>query len=269
MIGLTFRRGALTVALVAWAVNSSLASPLPRCETHIELSGIRVLRVEHNGVIVLRNGRAVDVEGILLPRGESDHAPAALAHEALAAEDALADHHRVTLALQPPKEDRYGRLRAQVFFPYDHDQPWLQLMLLERGLARVDLAPDRPECAGNLYAAEAKARAGHRGIWAYRAYAIRHPNDLAKDIGTFQIVEGIIQSVGAHDGRIFLDFGPDWRSDFTATIAPKNMKRFRRAGLNPRKLMGKHVRVRGWVQSWHGPEIDLAIPQQLQILQAK
>jgi hypothetical protein len=247
-------------------MTSAPASPLPSCEPHIEVSGIKVLRVEKNGVVVLHDGRAVDVEGILLPQGARDHAPAAPAREALAAEDAIADHHRVTLALQQPKEDRYGRLRAQLFFLYDHDDPWLQLTLLQRGLARVNLAPDRPECAEELYAAEARARAAHRGIWAYEAYAIRHADDLAKDIGTFQIVDGTIKSVGVHDGRIFLDFGPDWRSDFTATIAPKAMKRFRHAGFKPRELAGKHVRVRGWVQSFHGPEIELATPRQLQVL---
>ena len=67
---------------------------------------------------------------------------------------------------------------------------WLQLELLRRGLARVQIAPDRDECAPDFYEAEQSARAAKLGLWASAAYAIRKPDNLANDIGSFQIVEG-------------------------------------------------------------------------------
>lgn len=249
-----------------WALAAAAhASPLPDCAKHIEVAQIRIIRVENNGVVVLRDGRAADLEGILLPRGQRDHAPAFLARQAIAAARGMAVHHRATLAAEWPKEDRYGRLRAQVFFP-ETDEPWLQVALLQQGLARVNIAPDRRECAAPLYAAERSARAHHRGIWAFAAYAIRTPHTLAGDMGTFQIVEGDVVSADVRGGRAYLNFGQDWRTDFTATISPDDMKLFRAAGIDPRGYAGKHVRVRGWIQSMNGPEIELADPESIEVL---
>ena len=49
---------------------------------------------------------------------------------------------------------------------------WLQVALLEQGLARVAIAPDRNECAPDFYEAEAaRPRQAGAGIWALcRAY---------------------------------------------------------------------------------------------------
>lgn len=255
-------------AIALCCASAAHATPLPRCAAHIELSGARIVRVEKNAVLVISDGRAVDVEGLLLPRGRRDHAPASLADRALAAMRAMARGRRATLVVERPKEDRYGRLRAQVFFPDAPSDNWLQTALLRRGLARVNIMPDRPQCADALYAAERQARAAKRGIWAVDAYAVRSPADLAHDIGTFQIVEGDVVSAGVHGGRAYINFGLDWRSDFTATVAPDDMKTFRAAGFDLRTLGGRHVRVRGWIQSHNGPEMELATPEAIEVLGA-
>ena len=265
MIRVRISRGAIALAGLLVMAGSAAASPLPSCASHIEVAGMEILRVENNGVLVLRDGRAADLEGILLPDGARDHAPPYLAHEAIAAARGIANHRRATLAVEPPKEDRYGRLRAQVFFP-DDAQPWMQLALLERGLARVNIAPDRRDCAAALYAAEGQARAQHLGIWAAPSYAVRAPDAVANDMGTFQIVEGDVVSADIRDGRAYLNFGQDWRSDFTATISPDDMKLFRDSGIDPRSYAGKHVRVRGWIESMNGPEIELADPEAVEVL---
>ena len=67
------------------------------------------------------------------------------------------------------------------------------------------------------------------------------------------------------EGRAYLDFGADWRNDFTATVAPTDMGNFRRAGVDPRDYVGKTVRLRGIVQFFHGPEIEIANPQQIEV----
>jgi endonuclease YncB( thermonuclease family) len=58
-----------------------------------------------------------------------------------------------------PEKDRYGRMRVQGF-----GKLWLQAALLEQGWARVQIAPDRSECAPDLYEAESRARDRHAGI---------------------------------------------------------------------------------------------------------
>jgi len=228
---------------------------------------VQVVRVEKNGDLVLADGRAVRAEGLLLPAGSADHAPAYLAQQAIVALDDLTRGRTVTLSVFVPKEDRYGRLRAQIFFPQAADEPWLQVAMLRRGFARVSIAPDRRECASQLYAAEADARRKHYGIWATEFYAVRTPQDLEGTLGTFQIVEGRVLSTGLKDGRAFLDFGTNWRKDFKVTIAPEDMKRFRDAGVDPRSYEGLTVRVRGFVDQLGGPEIAVASPAAIEVVQ--
>lgn len=265
MHGVLWSRGTFALAGM-FAAGAAQAAPLPGCTSHIEVSGIEIVRVENNGVLVLHDGRAVDLEGILLPRGRRDRAPASAQRHAIDALRSLADGRDATLAAERPKEDRYGRLRAQVFFPEAHDDFWLQVAMLERGWARVNIAPDRRECAKELLAAEQDARRQHLGLWAIPAYAVRATDQLAHDTGTFQVVEGIVKNAEVHNGRAYLNFGDDWKTDFTVTISPDDMALFRKLKVDPRHYAGMRVRVRGWVQSLNGPEIEIADPEAIEVL---
>jgi micrococcal nuclease len=249
-----------------FALAPFAAEAFPSCAGPVEVSGVRVVRVEKNGDLVLEDGRAARLEGLLFPAGRRDHAPAYLAEQAVATIDDLARGRRVTLSVFAPKEDRYGRLRAQVFFSDASEESWLQVALLNRGFARVSMSPDRHECADELYAAEGRARSKRYGIWASEFYAIRTPENLADAVGTFQIVEGRVVSAAVKDGRGYIDFGDDWRRDFKVTISPDDMRRFRDAGVDPRNYTGYTLRVRGFVDRLGGPEIEVASPAGIEVL---
>ena len=259
------RLGAFAVAAL-FGIAGAEAAPLPACAGGIEAAGVQVMRVEKNGALILVDGRAIHPEGILLPEGARDHAPEYFSGQALNAMSTLTHGRGVTLTAVPPKEDRYGRLRAQIFAPDNGDESWLQAAMLSRGQARVFIAPDRTECANELLAAEAGARAAHYGIWSHTAYAVRTPDTLGRDLGTFQIVEGKVLSATLKDGRAYLDFGPDWKTDFTVTISPDDMKNFHSIGVDPRDYAGKTVRVRGFVERLDGPEIEVAVPQDIEVV---
>jgi micrococcal nuclease len=244
------------------------AVALPSCTGPVEVRNVTVVRVEQNGDLVLADGRAVRLEGLLLPAGARDHAPAYLAGEAISALSDLVRAHGVTLAVFVPKEDRYGRLRAQVFVA-GSQEPWLQVAMLRRGLARVSIAPERRECATELYSAEDGARRNRIGIWKTGFYDVRGPGALAGTLGTFQIVEGRVVSARIKSGRAYLDFGEDWRSDFKVTIAPDDMRRFRDAGVDPRTYEGLTLRVRGYVDRLGGPEIEAATPEEIEVIETQ
>jgi endonuclease YncB( thermonuclease family) len=250
----------------ALAAGGARAAALPDCAGPVELSQASIMRVERsNDVLVLRDGRAVHLEGVRLPHAQQDHAPGAIAEQAFQVLNGMARGQKLVVTAIVPKEDRYDRVRGQVFNE-DSPDPWLQRALLKAGLARVDIAPDRTECASELYAAESEARAAHLGIWALAAYAVRNPDGLGFDTGTFQIVQGTVLTADVKDGRAYIDFGPDWRTDFTVTIAPADMANFRREGVDPRLYAGKTVRVRGIIQQFNGPEIEIANPEQIEVL---
>jgi endonuclease YncB( thermonuclease family) len=244
----------------------ALAAARPACAGPVEIAAAQVVRVERNGVLVLSDGRAVELEGIRMPLSPQDKArPGDKAGaEALSALRDLTADASVTFTAVPPKEDRYDRVRAQGFA----GDVWLQAALLERGLARVAISPDRGECARELQAAEARGRGGKAGVWTGAAaspYRVRGPQDMRGTVGTFQVVEGWVTNVGRSSGRIFIDFGDDWQRGFSATIAPEDRGRFRE--IDPARLIARHVRIRGMVQDYRGrPEIALSNPAQIEIL---
>lgn len=253
--------------VLATLIAAAHAASLPGCVPPVEAFGVRVVRVEKNGVLVLEDGRAVKIESLLLPAGIRDHAPQILADQAVNVLDDLVRGRRVILRAQRPKEDRYGRLRAQVIIDENVSEPWLQIAMLHRGLGRVSIAPDRRECASELYAAETEARRERNGVWSQAAYALRTPaGDFSRDTDTFQIVQGRVLSATVKSGRGFLDFGTEWRRDFTVTISPEDLKNFHGAGVDPEGYEGKTVRVRGWLELLHRPEIEVAGPENIEVL---
>jgi len=258
--GVAMMRRVLAAAVVfGW--SGALAAP--PCAGDVEIAGARIMRVEHNGVLVMADGRALWLEGVRLPNAAQDRAPQAIADQAFAALNGLAKGQELDAYAIYPKEDRYDRVRSQVVAK---DGTWLQLELLKRGLARVSIAPDRGECARELFEAEAAARNAHLGLWADPAYAVRNADNVKADVGAFEIVQGVVQAVAVKDGRAYLNFGADWRTDFTVTISPDDMRTFRQMGVDPRAYQGKLMRVRGIVEWLNGPEIGLANPRQAEVL---
>lgn len=245
------------------AAAPAAAALRPECAGPVEISQGQLLRVERNGAVILTDGRALHLEGIRLPGGAGDRAPQAFADQAISAILALARKAPLTLTAVPPKEDRYDRVRGQLF---TGDGSWVQAELLRRGLARVEIAPDRVDCATELFEIEAKARAAHAGLWSNPAYAVRTPQTLGRDTGTFQIVQGTVHNTEFKDGRAYLNFGADWRSDFTVVIDPEDMPNFRKLGVDPRAYAGQTLRVRGIVQSLNGPEIEVPNPQSVEVV---
>jgi hypothetical protein len=136
---------------------------------------------------------------------------------------------------------------------------WVQNELVRQGLARVYSLPDARACTTELLAREREARAERHGLWSSSVYRIQDALDekrLDRLIHTFQLVEGTVLNVGEGGGRIYLNFAADWRRDFTVSIARKDAKAFAAAGLDPKTLLGKRLRVRGWLAWRGGPMIE-------------
>lgn len=226
------------------------------CAGKVEIAHARVTRVERDGGLTLTAGRTVRLEGIRLTLD----GPPALADQTRLALSVLAQSGSVSFTANLPSNDRYGRLRVQGF-----GAQWLQVALLEQGLARVAISPDRTECAPDLYEAEARGRAKRAGLWALPVYRIRTPQDVKGATGSFQLVEGLVSHIGHADGRTFLDFSGNGRWNFAALIAPGDRHAFRDFDLDG--LSGHRVRVRGIVQDYRGrPEIMLSNPFQIEQL---
>lgn len=256
----------LSLVFVGEATISG-AEPTTSCTSGFERSHARVAAIGKNGVLMLADGRSAHLESVMLPAGPLDHAPDLPARQSLSGFGKLISRRTVILAMAAPMQDRYGRLRAQIFVRDGPGEFWLQLALLQRGLARVSIAPDRRECARELYTAEGAARARKIGIWANRAYGVRTPTQISDAIGTFQIVEGRVASVIRRGGRVYLDFRSDRNNEFAAAISSGDLKAFRQTGVDPVSYVGRAVRVRGWIERHGRPEMEIAIPEDIEVLE--
>ena len=63
-----------------------------------------------------------------------------------------------------------------------------------------------------------------------------------------------------------MNFGRRWSEDFTVTIAKRNERIVRGAGLDLKALARRTIRVRGWVEERGGPWIEVTRPEQIEVL---
>ena len=222
-----------------------------------------IAEVVAGDLVRLDDGRAVRLAGIRVPAGSAGEPSAErLAEQARAALGGLLNGQMVTLAPAEAPHDRYGRLVAQVD---GHAGLWLEGALLERGLALVQTRPGEAARAEEMLAIEREARAARRGLWAEPAFMPQDAGALAGSTGRFRIVRGRVLRVAPTDGYVYLNFGADWRADFTVRARRAEL-RGTLAGVDLEGLAGRLVEVRGVVLEAGGPLIELSHPEQLQVL---
>ena len=222
--------------------------------------------VLETAVMGARQIRLVGIQAPKLPLGRKNFPTWPLAEESKKALQNLALGKTVRLSFGGSDKDRYGRLLAHLHRP---DGTWVQGEMLKKGMARVYSFPDNRALVGPMLAREAEARAARRGIWGLRFYAVRTPQELSSWIGTFQLVEGKVLKAAHIKGRVYLNFGDDWKTDFTVTIGAPARRMFRKAGTDPLSLEGKRIRVRGWLKRYNGPMIEATHPEQIEIVANK
>ena len=223
----------------------------------------RVVGVVNGATVLLGTGDTARLAGVDAPRLQPrdgrlpTHAEAS--RQALAA---LVLDRPVSLFHAGRRTDRYGRLIVHLFV----DRRWVQGALVSAGHVRVrSYADNRPRIA-ELLKREALARKAGRGLWAHDRYAVRTPETVRRDPGSWQIVEGRVKAVAALRSVTYLNFGADWRTDFTVRIDARARRLFRSAGIDLKALEGRTIRVRGWVRSRNGPLIAATHPEQVEIL---
>ena len=217
----------------------------------------------HEPVEGAREVRLVGLQAPKLPLGRANFPAWPLAEDSKRALEGLALGRRVVLSYGGERMDRNRRRLAHLHL---EDGTWIQGEMLKRGMARVYTFADNRTLAAEMLALEGEARRARRGIWDDAFYAVRSVDRLAQDIGSFQLVEGRVLDAAKVKSRTYLNFGADWRSDFTASLDSRALRLFARSGPDPLTLGGQVVRVRGWLRSLNGPLIDVTHPEQIEVL---
>lgn len=216
----------------------------------------------------LASGDILRLAGIQAPRlarksGGRETAAWPFAGEARAALEAIVAGKTLRLSYGGRRVDRYGRLIAHL---HTADGLWVQGALLSRGLARVNSYADNRAMLREMLLFEAQARAARKGIWALPRYAVRVVKETPEFLNSFQIVEGRVLDAAKVRGRIYLNFGQDWRRDFTVTLPRAAVRLHVTEGRDPLSYKGKRIRVRGWLKPRNGPMITVTHPEQIEVL---
>lgn len=145
--------------------------------------------------------------------------------------------------------DRYGRTRVVSD---------IEIALMRDGVAvAFGEGPMQPA----LLAAEAQARAAKRGVWAKPDFVLT-PEQTAQHLMEFHLVEGTVRHIYRARNATYLNFGEDWKSDFSLSV----MGRSRRAIAALEQVKeGSRVRARGVLFEENGPMLRLTQPNQLEL----
>jgi endonuclease YncB( thermonuclease family) len=273
------RRAVVFPALILWAllgVTLFSAGPLaaqparPGCGGATIATG-EVVRVVDGKTFVLADGREARLATLEAPPvtpadPNEEHTAAGLASKT--ALEAILLRQVVILKAAGPGFDRYGRLVAQAFVGRDAEN-WVQYEILTKGYALVAPGGDNATCVTFLRGVERRARANGLGLWGDPYFVMKeaqYPDDILTELGRFALVSGKVISVNESGALVYINFGRRWTEGFTVTVAKRNQRAFAAAGLDPKKLAGRQIQVRGWIEERGGPAIEASRPEQIEIV---
>lgn len=179
-----------------------------------------------------------------------DGQKAVLAHVYLA--DGAADVIRQEVQDMPLNQwvtgtDRYGRRQVVLAIPSSGKS--LQQLVLEQGRALI-------------YSEDMKADLSE--LWPYEDEHAWPVVAASEDIASgFALVEGVVADVTVMKSQAYLNFGDDWKTDFTIMIPADVLRKMDKAQLEA--MQGKKLRVRGMVHEYYGPRITLFRPDMMEV----
>jgi len=270
-VGTSLVAGLSAIGALACASAKAESARPSACASGAATRGAAV-RVLDGRTFALTDGREVRLAAIEVPAMPQAPNSGGASSQGSAARDILAAlvlGTEITLRRADPATDRYGRFVAYVTVNRDGSERLAQGELIAAGYARVaDRVVGERACAAELLRAERAARLARLGLWAdsyYESLNADNPAKVLAERGHFALVEGTVLSVRESGATIYVNFGRRWSEDFTVTILKRNARTFTAAGLEPKRLEGRHVRVRGIVEERGGPWIEAVRPEQIEL----
>jgi micrococcal nuclease len=243
----------LTLAVAATGVVSCMRAD----------AGAAVGKVFDGDSILLSDGREIRYIGIDAPETGGNR-PAEYGGDLAAdANEGLIDSKDVRLEFDRELTDHYGRTLAYVYV----GEVMVNRELVRSGVALAVPYPPNLKHEKELFEAMDEARRAGRGLWAEPDRWMVSVDDAARYIGESKTVVGRVASTGEIGAGIFLNFGPDYRTDFTAFIPRDDLGYFSQAGIaDPAdRYRGKTLEITGSIYKKNGPSITLRHPDQIYV----
>ncbi len=216
-----------------------------------------VEKVIDGDTIVVRGGEHVRYIGVDAPeRGEPLYGEAKEFQEKVL----LGGRARIEVCEAEPR-DAYGRTLA---FVHKGNMD-VGKHLLRYGLARtLFVGPCGRAVARGYRAAEREAFRAGLGIWSLQDPRRVGHKDAGRYIGCLMSVTGEVKDVHEGPKAFHLNFGRDFRTDFTAVIFRKDLARLVGEGMQTvTGYKGRRVEVTGTLKDYQGPEIIVESADQI------
>lgn len=218
--------------------------------------------------IALEDKRVIRLSGIDFP-DYNPNVPGPFSETALKILKDMLEGKKVSIYQTPKaswgRTNRFGQQLAHI--EVQKGTKWVQGTLLRLGLARTMTDVRTPEMASQMYKLEAAARGDKAGFWSLPAHKILTPEETPAHLETLSIVQGKVLSTSMNQNRTYLNFGKNWKTDFTIVIEPENRRQFFDRNIDPQKWNGKTLRVRGWIGDYNGPFISVDHPEQVEVIE--
>lgn len=223
-------------------------------------SDVVVSKVFDGDSILLSDGREIRYIGIDAPETGGNRPAEYGGREAADLNIRLVEGKAVRLEFDIEARDRYGRTLAYV---YDGDT-MINRELVRAGAALAVPYPPNLGRQKELAAAMEEARRGRKGLWAETGRWMVAAEDAGRFIGESKTVVGTVLSAGVAAPGLFLNFGTDYKTDFTAFIPAQYLPVYFGNGADPSVVYrGRTVEITGTINERNGPSITVTHPAQI------
>lgn len=242
--------------------EDNLVSLSPKSQKKLYKSGTyRVRKIIDSLTIQLDNGDIIRLSALDIP-GRHDIKASGHVIAGFELLKTLYEGKNIIFYQQPrAKKEQVNRMGHKVgHIVRSSDNIWAQGTYLANGLARVRTTKSTSALNQRLYEAEQEGRENEKGIWNPQSdfsVQILTPELSEKNLNSFQIVEGRIRKIATINNTIYLNFGQNWRHDFTIAIPTRLRNDLLRNDEDLLSMTGRTVRARGWVESYNGPFIKI------------
>ena len=225
----------------------------------------KVKDVIKSDLIVLENDKKYRLENIRVPLQYDQEAVDLLSENIKGKNVLVYTHGKGGKVIK----DRYGIPITQVI--KEEESLWLQKLLISKGLSWAYSTRENNNLMPSLLGFEQTARDNNFGLWSNSKYNLKTDINVKDHLNSYQVVEGTIIDTLVKKDSAYLNFGDDWRTDFTIKFDIEYWPEFKEKIKNFTidRLKNKKVRIRGWVQDKNGPLIHLDHFNQIEIFKEK
>ena len=235
------------------------------------LQTAKAISINQEAEVILDDGRHLKFADIFFPRTSTNEQ---IPKETIQFLKNHLNNKKITF-LASEKPDRYRRIPAQIIVNHmDGSQKWSQSHILKSGKALFMPEPqkrarkdfcDSDGLKRSLQQHE-KQNTSHKNTHPFAPVYTSDNKVLWQLEGNFAIIEGVVLKTHSSKNNIFLNFGVEWKSDFTAVVSADSKEPLQKHFESVSNLMGKRLKLRGFIDIYNGPSMRIDHPLQIEIL---